>query len=143
MTDYDFVSYMAQDSKTQPGEGLISQEDYLALLETIVPDLENEHLLNYFDNFKTLTQSLDKTAEKKIRLLNGVLNFRSRLKHGKRYRDLKISKREDFFKIMNESSIQKIAAGFNGLRSLVLMSVYTDQTAWSHIGYKGPLVKQK
>jgi hypothetical protein len=38
------------------------------------------------------------------------------------------------------SSIDLLRAGFDGLKSLVLMGYYRDERAWGIVGYDGPLV---
>ncbi|HEX4445725.1 MAG TPA: gluconate 2-dehydrogenase subunit 3 family protein [Polyangiaceae bacterium] len=38
------------------------------------------------------------------------------------------------------SSIDLLRAGFDGLKSLVLMGYYRDERAWAIVGYDGPLV---
>jgi hypothetical protein len=41
---------------------------------------------------------------------------------------------------MENAFIPKLQAGFNALRSLLLMATYTEPSAWERVGYDGPTV---
>jgi hypothetical protein len=59
---------------------------------------------------------------------------------GSRFTRLDAPSQDRVLSAIEASSIDLLRAGFDGLKSLVLMGYYRDERAWGIVGYDGPLV---
>jgi hypothetical protein len=118
------------------------KRDILAAAEVITPSLQGdaETQERVWENFLYFFGDLDADAQRKLSLLVTVLRGLSRVRYLRAYPDLPPGTRHRFFAAMETAFIPKLQAGFNALRSLLLMATYTEPSRWPRIGYEGPTV---
>ncbi|KAB2930254.1 MAG: hypothetical protein F9K24_17615 [Leptonema illini] len=118
--------------------------DLRAMAEAIVPIAEGDASLQneIVANFKQIYADLDAVSQKKILLFFKALRVLSFLRSFRDWRGMNAGERHRFFAAIESFPVGLIRAGFFGLRSLILLSYYSTQTAWQRIGYEGPLVNR-
>lgn len=121
------------------------KRDILAAAEVITPSLQGDAAMQerVWTNFLYFYGDLDDDAQQKLGWLVTALRTLSRVRYLRAYPDLAPNTRHRFFAAMENAFIPKLRAGFNGLRSLLLMATYTDPSAWDRIGYEGPTVGEE
>ena len=117
-----------------------TKRDILAAAEVITPSLQGDAARQerVWENFLYVYGDLDAGVQQKLSLLVTAFRVLSRLRYLRAYPDLPTEQRHRFFAAMERAFIPKLRAGFNALRSLVLMATYTEPSAWDRIGYEGP-----
>ncbi len=122
-----------------------AKRDILAAAEVITPSLQGEAATQerVWENFLYFYGDLDADAQQKLGLFVTVLRGLSRLRYLRAYPDLPPEQRHQFFAAMETAIIPKLQAGFNALRSLLLMATYTEPSLWDRIGYDGPTVGEE
>ena len=119
-----------------------AKRDILAAAEVITPSLQDDAARQerVWENFLYFYGDLDADTQQKLSLLVTVFRGLSRLRYLRAYPDLLPEQRHRFFAAMESAFIPKLQAGFNALRSLLLMATYTEPSAWERVGYDGPTV---
>ena len=121
-----------------------AKRDILAAAEVITPSLQGQTDVQerVWENFLYFYGDLDADAQQKLSLLVTVFRTLSRVRYLRAYPDLSPEQRHQFFAAMETAFIPKLQAGFNALRSLLLMATYTEPSLWARIGYEGPTVEE-
>lgn len=121
------------------------RENILSAADTIVPSLaaDPDAREETCENFMHTYNKLDDSSRKRLGLFITVLNVLSILRFARPFARLDPAERHRFFFMVEHFPIGLIAAGFFGLRSLLLLAYYGTGSAWQRLGYKGPLVKRK
>ena len=124
---------------------LPDKRDILAAAEVITPSLQGDGKMQerVWENFLYVYGDLDADSQQKLGLLVTVLRGLSRVRYLRAYPNLPPDTRHRFFAAMETVFIPKLQAGFNALRSLLLMATYTEPSMWPHIGYDGPTVGEE
>lgn len=125
--------------------GVPDKNDILAAAEVITPSLQDDRALQerVWENFLYFYGDLDADARRKLGLLITVLRGLSRVRYFHPYPDLPPEKRHRFFAAMEQAPVPRLVAGFNALRSLLLMATYTLPDLWGRIGYDGPTAEEE
>lgn len=126
-------------------EGVSNKRDILAAAEVITPSLQGDAARQerVWTNFLYFYGDLDADAQRKLSLLITVMRGLSRIRYLRAYPDLSPETRHQFFAAMENAFISTLQAGFNALRSLLLIATYTEPSAWERIGYDGPTVGEE
>lgn len=117
----------------------------IAIAEVVIPSTaKNEELKNKFwKNFSYFFNDLDKDSASKLQLLTKAIASICFLYNFKSIEKLSLEKRETFLNKIHHFPVSKIVAGFTGLRNLMMVSFYSMEDTWNHIGYDGPIVKRE
>jgi hypothetical protein len=120
-----------------------SERTICALAEVMTPSLQGDEakLARVYSTFLYTFGDLPADSRRKLSLLVHVLNGWSRLRTGRALADVPVDRREQLCRAVAEAPIDTLAAGFTGLRSLILMATYSEPMMWDAIGYSGPTVE--
>ena len=116
------------------------KKNIIAMAESIAPTIVNDKTIQdqIWQNFLTLFNDFDQPTQKKIKLFIKLSNFLSYLKFFKSISRLNSEDRYKLLTILENFSIKPIMAGFFGIRSLIMLSIYGNKETWNQIDYAGP-----
>ena len=113
------------------------------IIKGILPSITDDILLDkVIDNLEDFLEEMDEEVEKNLKLLIKVIDILASIRNLKSLKSLTEEEIERFFNWLYNFPIGKIAAGFNGLRAIILMSYYSLEESWDKIGYDGPIVQR-
>ena len=119
------------------------REKLKPIIKGILPSVTDDTLLDkIISNLEDFLKEMDEDVEKNLKLLIKVIYILASARNLKSLKSFTEEERERFFNWLYNFPIGKIAAGFNGLRAIILMSYYSLEESWDKIGYDGPIVQR-
>lgn len=107
-----------------------------------IPSVEDAKVVEFIDDYLA---SMDAPLRRDVLRFVGFVEQLAPLGSGfaRRFTRLSSAEKDEVLGALAESSVGDLRAGFDAVKSLVMMGYYRDPRTWRVIGYEGPFVQPK